>query len=245
MPTSIAERQNLGRLRTALPLRAASAKTSLPELGRAAWDGAGPGHKSDLIITSAAFQPAHGALSISKHSLAECRFPRIKGWNKESGRIRGVDIDEFSDGEWREIYEELRLLVQRAGYADWDMAMAESLAADDPEDRVAASAEFGVRPANYELRRYTEEFMRYLKSRSRWTLDERQKSLGNILHTADGQPVENFSVIFGERERSLYERTEDIEKMIDQLSRFHAEISGENTSFWFNAPQDPDGGAAR
>jgi len=156
-----------------------------------------------------------------------------------------MDIDEFSDGEWREVFEELRLLVQRAGYADWDMAMVESLDASDPDDRFAASAEVAVRPANHELRRYTEEFMRFLKSRSRWTLDERRNSLGNILHTVDGQPVEDFSVVFGERERSLYERTDNIEAMIDQLNRFHAEISGEDTSFWSNAPEDPDDGAGR
>lgn len=156
-----------------------------------------------------------------------------------------MNIDEFSDGEWREVFEELRLLVQRAGYADWDMAMVESLEASDPDDRFAASAEFAVRPANYELLRYTEEFMLFLKSRSRWTLDERRNSLGNILHTADGQPVEDFSVVFGEREQSLYDRTDEIEQMIEQLNRFHAEISGEDTDFWFNTPEAPDDGGRR
>jgi hypothetical protein len=157
-----------------------------------------------------------------------------------------MGINEFSEAQWREVLEEFRLLVQRAGYADWDMAMAQSL--DEGRDRDVRAFEdvkLAGESAHDQLRLYTEEFMRFLKSRSPWTLEEHSRSLGRLLHTTDGAPVEGFTVVFDERERSLYERSDQFEAMIEKLNRFHAEISGESTGFWIDDDEPSDRGGAR
>jgi hypothetical protein len=157
-----------------------------------------------------------------------------------------MDIDEFSETQWGEVLEELRLLVQRAGYADWDIAMAESLdEGRDRDGRASKDVKLAEGSAHQQLRRYTEEFMRFLKSRSRWTLEEHRRSLGRLLHTTDGAPVEDFTVVFDERERSLYEHTDQIEAMVDELNRFHAEIGGESTGFWIDDDEPDDRGGTR
>ncbi|MEO7690845.1 MAG: hypothetical protein ABIS51_16305 [Sphingomonas sp.] len=152
-----------------------------------------------------------------------------------------MDTRQFSEAEWRDIFDEFRFLVQRAGYADWDLAMElaiEERRIDSEDVRLEAAPD---QPALDELRRYAGEFMRFLKSRSRWTLDQQRERLGNFLRTDEGQPVDTFAVAFGDDQRSLYERTDDIDAMIENLRRFVAEIHGDDSGFWDEATDRPDG----
>lgn len=151
-----------------------------------------------------------------------------------------MDTRDFSEAEWRDILDEFRLLVQRAGYADWDLAMALSIEEQrrDPERQLEGARD---QPTLDELRRYAGEFTRFLKSRSRWVLDQQHERLGSILLTDEGQPVVTVAVAFGEDRSSLYERTNEIDAMIAALGLFIAEIHGDDSDFWEEATDLPDG----
>jgi hypothetical protein len=145
-----------------------------------------------------------------------------------------LDLQEFSEEDWRNILEEFRLLVVRAGYADWDASMAAALS-EAEEDRERFDP-LPRQPAVESLRNYTAAFMRYLKARSRYTLDERRHELGNLLHTTSGAPVEDFVLDIDGREYSIFAGEDDPDSMIEVLQRFLAELHGENTDFWTGSP---------
>ncbi|KPL66740.1 hypothetical protein SZ64_00650 [Erythrobacter sp. SG61-1L] len=42
-----------------------------------------------------------------------------------------MDLENYSDRDWQEVLDEFRLLVVRAGYAEWDGAMADALIESD------------------------------------------------------------------------------------------------------------------
>lgn len=45
-----------------------------------------------------------------------------------------MNTEGFSEDEWQAVFDEFRLLVVRAGYADWD-ASAMELLADEADER--------------------------------------------------------------------------------------------------------------
>ena len=152
-----------------------------------------------------------------------------------------MQVQEFSNSEWRDIFDEFRLLVVRAGFAEWDNATAEAL--DDLNDTDAGKDRSFQQPPVEQLRRYAAEFMHFLKARSRWNLETKRAELGRLLRTEDGAPVHDFSVVFEERRQSLEERADETDAMIDLLNQFLAELHGERTDFWGAAPEGPEGEA--
>jgi len=154
-----------------------------------------------------------------------------------------MDTENFSDGEWQEVFEEFRLLVVRAGYTDWDASAMDALA-DEIEDR--DSARFDRVPRLFpveQLRRYAGAFMLFLKARSRYARDERREQLGSLLHTEAGMPVEDFLVDISGRERPIFTDEDDPDGMINELGRFLAELNGEDGAFWDDAPDGGGDGA--
>ena len=145
-----------------------------------------------------------------------------------------MDLQNYSDRDWQEILDEFRLLVARAGFADWDRATADALieTGDDEPDRRDGFSADGA-PLE-QLRRYAGEFIRFLKARSRWTLDEDRRSLAHLLTATDGQPIDDFKVVFDDRDetRSLYERVDNTDAMIEELRWFIDELYGEDRDFW-------------
>lgn len=145
-----------------------------------------------------------------------------------------MDLQNYSDRDWQEILDEFRLLVARAGFADWDRATADALSetGDDELDRRDSFSADGA-PLE-QLRRYAVEFTRFLKARSRWTLDEDRRRLAHLLTATDGQQIDDIKVVFDDRDetRSLYERVDDTDAMIEDLGRFVDELYGEDRYFW-------------
>lgn len=154
-----------------------------------------------------------------------------------------MDLKNYSDRDWQEVLDEFRLLVVRAGYAEWDSAMADVLIESDEEASVGRpGVAADILPLD-ELRRYVAAFMRLLKGRTGETLDMQRSSLGSLLRTTDGLPVTDFAVSFGDRggTRRLDESLHANTAMIEELRRFLDELYGEDRDYW-DAPAEDDGG---
>lgn len=151
-----------------------------------------------------------------------------------------MNVDEFSQAQWRDILDELRLLVVRAGYADWDAAMAETLGEERAEIESRAFDGVPIRQSSHELRRYAEAFRRFLKARSRETLAERRRQLSSLLHTVDGEPVDQIVLSIDGRELPIGEGYDDPDAMIAELGRFLATITGEDDAFWEEGEGDDE-----
>ncbi len=153
-----------------------------------------------------------------------------------------MDTREFSEEEWQDVFDEFRLLVQRSGYANWDLAMELAI-----EERRAGAADSSIEaadanePALSDLRLYASEFMLFLKSRSHWTLNQQRERLGSLLLTEEGDPVDTFEVEFGEDRRSLSGESEEVDAMIEFLRSFVAMIHGDDGGFWEDATDSSDG----
>lgn len=146
-----------------------------------------------------------------------------------------MQVDEFSEEEWQEIFDELRLLVQRAGYGDWDRATIDSLS-DDFEDVERAPFERrGMLPPHMQLERYTKDFIGFLRLRSKETRERQRNALEGLLRTETGTPVADVRVDVEGRALSLDESGDDPDAMIAALNTFLHEIAGEETQFWSEA----------
>ena len=149
-----------------------------------------------------------------------------------------MDTELFSDPEWQDVLDEFRILVSRAGYADWDAAAIEAL--DDEAEDGDGLRDERVRyvPPVEQLRRYARAFSLFLKVRSRDAQELRRVQLGNILRTADGAPVENVVVDFDGREQSVFAGEGDPDAMIAEIGRLLAELDGEDGAFWNDDADD-------
>ncbi|CAH0496439.1 hypothetical protein [Novosphingobium sp. CECT 9465] len=157
-----------------------------------------------------------------------------------------MDISEFSDGEWQEIFDELRLLVQRAGYGEWDRATIESLGDDFEDGERAPFDRLGMLPPHEQLERYTRNFISFLKLRSRPIREKQAERLAAFLRTESGAPVREIQVDFEGRDLPLFEGDDDPDGMIEELAMFLSEISGESTAFWdAAAAEDEEEGRGR
>ncbi len=156
-----------------------------------------------------------------------------------------MQIDAFSEEEWQEIFDELRLLVQRAGYGEWDRATMDSLG-DDSEDTLRAPFERrGMLPPHTQLERYTKDFIGFLRLRSKEAQARQRIMLSEFLQTESGAPVDDIRVDFEGRSLSLDESGDDPDAMIAALDTFLHEIAGENTAFWSEADaEDAEEGLA-
>ena len=106
-----------------------------------------------------------------------------------------MDPDAFDDEEWQFLLDELRMLVVRAGFADWDSAMAQCLTEPDEE---TAPVDALIAPSPHtQLRNYTERFMRFLKVDSAWARERRRETLGSLVQTPDGLRAEGAVVATG------------------------------------------------
>lgn len=158
-----------------------------------------------------------------------------------------MDTQDFTDDEWRDMLDEFRLLVVRAGFADWDAAMA--LALDDFEglDGRRFAVGIGGEAVVFDglpverLRIYARQFMTFLKSGARWSVDENRGRLARLLRTENDTPVEGVFVSFDDQRAPIDARAGDITAMVDEVSRFLSEIYGEDTAFWDDEPDAPEG----
>lgn len=150
-----------------------------------------------------------------------------------------MNIEDFSEDEWQSVFDEFRLLVVRAGYADWDASAMDSLNDEADELTSARDDRPDVITAVDQLRRYSAAFSRFLKARSRYASEERLGQLGKLLETESGMPVEGFLVDFGRRDRAIFKGDDNPDAMIAILGRFLAELNGEDGTFW---KEDPDDG---
>lgn len=146
-----------------------------------------------------------------------------------------MQVDEFSEEEWQEIFDELRLLVQRAGYGDWDRATINSLSDDFEDGERAPFERRGLLPPHTQLERYTKDFIGFLRLRSKETQARQRTELAKLLQTESGAPVEDIRVDFEGRALLLDESEDDPDAMIAALNTFLHEIVGEETQFWSEA----------
>lgn len=154
-----------------------------------------------------------------------------------------MDTQDFTNDEWQDMLDEFRLLVMRAGFADWDAAMAVALNdfGDLDGRRIPIGAEAAIfeLPAIERLRLYARQFMTFLKSGSRWPIDENRARLAGLLRTENDTPVDNIFVSFNERREPIDARADDIAAMVDEIGRFLNELHGEDTGFWDDTPDAP------
>lgn len=154
-----------------------------------------------------------------------------------------MDLESYSDSDWQEVLDEFRLLVARAGYAEWDGAMADALIESDEEPLDRRPGVAVDSSSLDELRRYVAAFMRLLKGRTGEALDKQRRSLSSLLRTTDGLPVTDFAVAFGDRGgmRRLDERLDGNAAMMEELRHFLDELYGEDRDYWEGAAE-ADGG---
>jgi hypothetical protein len=133
-------------------------------------------------------------------------------------------LDDYAD--WDELFAEFRLLVISNGFAAWDAAAVLALAEEEAS---------GSRP-RYQLLRYCEWFMAFLKIRHSVSLEEMQSRLRLLVHTAEGEDVIGAAVIpDGEsalrpRQSLLQQPPSDI--LVHEVVAFIKAISGENDGYF-------------
>lgn len=144
-----------------------------------------------------------------------------------------MDSLDFDDDELQEIFSHLRILVIRAGYADWDKSTMDWLLERDFEE---ATEETAVRRRVIleEIIDYSNYFSEYLRVRSTSSIAAHKEMLSEVLHTNDGEKSVDSAILETDegREQSLLQSDANVDKMLDVLNSFTALLEGQPNNFF-------------
>jgi hypothetical protein len=150
-----------------------------------------------------------------------------------------MDVEEFSDDEWQDVFDELRLLINGAGFAEWDIAMIAALDEEFPSEAEIDRPVHGG--AHARLVNYGQSFMGLLKTTSRYNLDRSREALGSLLINESGRPVDTVLIDVGGRTISLFDAS-PTDPMIEMLQQFLGTITGQDDAFWDDDIESPERG---
>ena len=135
-------------------------------------------------------------------------------------------MEDFSEGEWQSILDELRILVIGSGFAQWDEAMMAAL--EEEEDSIGAQDT---------LVRYGRDFVMFLKVRSEASMRGMRDRLDGLVRQEGGEPVASVlleSRLDDSQELLSYGDTSDAFTI--ELSRIFSAIADRGGGF----PEDFD-----